>query len=188
MTSTWTGRKVREAVGVFRDPESLQHAIDTLLSHGFDRAELSLLADEAAVERSLGHAWRGVKELEDDEGVARASYHSKESLGDAQGGLIGGLGYVGAMAGAGGVLLLGLPLTGTLIAGLLAGGAGGLAGWALARRLGRRQAARLGTQLAHGGLLLWVRTRSPEHEARATQILSGHGAVDVHVHDRRGPA
>lgn len=187
MSSTWTGRKVREAVGVFHDPDGLQNAIDALLSHGFDRAELSLLAGEAAVERSLGHAWRGVRELEDDEGVARVSYRSAESLGDAQGGLIGGLVYVGAMAGAGGVLVLGGPMVTTLIAAVLAGGTGCLAGLVLARRIGRRRAARLGTQLAHGGLLLWVQTRTPDFEARAMQILSAHGAIDVHVHDRREP-
>lgn len=188
MTSMWTGRKVREAVGVFRDGESLQGAIDALLSAGFDRAEISLLADEAAVERSLGHAWRGVAELEDDEAVARASYQSLESLGDAQGGLIGGLVYIGAMAGAGGALLLGASVAGIVIAAVLVAIAGGVAGLLIARRIGRRYARQLGTQLAHGGLLLWVRTRSPDLEVRAKRILSGCGAADVHVHDRREPA
>lgn len=46
-------RTVREAVGVFNRPEELQHAIDELLSSGFHRAELSLLAGEQAVEESL---------------------------------------------------------------------------------------------------------------------------------------
>jgi hypothetical protein len=41
---------VREAVGVFDNPETLQEAIHDLLSSGFDRAELSLLAAEKAVE------------------------------------------------------------------------------------------------------------------------------------------
>jgi hypothetical protein len=47
---------IREAVGVFHDPASLQEAIDELLSSGFDRAELSLLAGEHAVEEKLGLA------------------------------------------------------------------------------------------------------------------------------------
>jgi len=42
-------RTVREAVGVFNRSEDLQDAIDELLSSGFDRAELSLLASEHAV-------------------------------------------------------------------------------------------------------------------------------------------
>ena len=49
---------IREAVGVFRDPASLQEAIDELLSSGFDRAEVSLLAGEHAVEEKLGHRYR----------------------------------------------------------------------------------------------------------------------------------
>ena len=44
---------LREAVGVFDNPESLQEAIDDLMSSGFDRAELSLLASEEAVEGKL---------------------------------------------------------------------------------------------------------------------------------------
>jgi hypothetical protein len=51
-------RTVREAVGVFNRPGDLQVAIDELLSSGFDRAELSLLASEHAVEEKLGHRMR----------------------------------------------------------------------------------------------------------------------------------
>lgn len=53
----------REAVGVFRSAEDLQLAIDELLTSGFDRAELSLLASEEAVEKELGHAYRKTTEL-----------------------------------------------------------------------------------------------------------------------------
>jgi hypothetical protein len=49
---------VREAVGVFATPETLQEAIDELMSSGFDRADLSLLASEDAVEAKLGHMYR----------------------------------------------------------------------------------------------------------------------------------
>ena len=43
---------VCEVVGVFPNPEDLESAIDELLSSGFDRAELSLLASEDAVRAS----------------------------------------------------------------------------------------------------------------------------------------
>ena len=58
---------IREAVGVFHDPASLQEAIDELLSSGFDRAEVSLLAGEHAVEEKLRHryatsgSWRTIR-------------------------------------------------------------------------------------------------------------------------------
>jgi hypothetical protein len=53
-------RTVHEAVGVFNRPGDLQGAIDELLSSGFDRAELSLLASEHAVEEKLGHRYEKV--------------------------------------------------------------------------------------------------------------------------------
>ena len=47
---------VREAVGIFRGPDELQGAIDELLSSGFDRSELSLLASEAGINPVLSSA------------------------------------------------------------------------------------------------------------------------------------
>lgn len=49
---------VREAVGLFDRSSTLQEAIDELLSSGFDRAELSLLASEKAVDEKLGRHYR----------------------------------------------------------------------------------------------------------------------------------
>ncbi|MCC2663290.1 MAG: hypothetical protein K0S35_1212, partial [Geminicoccaceae bacterium] len=65
---------VREAVGVFHDRDSLEDAVEDLLSAGFDRSELSLLAGEQAVEQKLGHAYQKVQELEDDAAVPRAAF------------------------------------------------------------------------------------------------------------------
>ena len=45
---------LREAVGVFTSADDLQEAIDELQSSGFHRAELSLLANEEAVNEKLG--------------------------------------------------------------------------------------------------------------------------------------
>jgi hypothetical protein len=84
-------RIVREAVGVFNRSEDLQDAIDELLSSGFDRAELSLLASEHAVEEKLGHRYEKVGALAEDPTVPRAAYVSTEAIGGAEGGLIGGL-------------------------------------------------------------------------------------------------
>ena len=85
------GRLLREAVGVFQDAEALEAAVDSLLSQGFDRAEISLLAGERAVEAKLGAHYRRVQDLEDDPGAPRQAFVSTEASGDAQGALIGGL-------------------------------------------------------------------------------------------------
>ncbi|WP_036281838.1 hypothetical protein [Methylocystis sp. ATCC 49242] len=55
---------MREVVGVFTDADTLQAAIDELMSSGFDRAEISLLAGEKAVDEKLGHKYKKVTELE----------------------------------------------------------------------------------------------------------------------------
>ncbi len=177
--------EVREAVGVFQSAEALQDAYDELLSSGFHRSEVSLMAGEQTVEGKLGHKYQRVAELEDDPNVPRAVYVPPESLGDAQGALIGGLLYIGAAGAAGLVLASGGALAAAVAAGAAAGGASGLLGAALARLIGDHHANYLQEQIDHGGILLWVRTRDEAHEQRAVEILKKHSGVDVHVHGVR---
>jgi hypothetical protein len=177
MTQTQT-----EAVGVFETAESLQDAIDELLNSGFDRAELSLLASEQAVAGKLGHIYDKAEELEDDPEVPTTAYVAPESVGDAEGGLIGGLLYVGALAGAGAVLASGGAILTAVLAATAGGGGGAAIGTVLATLLDRHQRAHIEEQLEHGGMLLWVRTRDDIHEKRAVEILSRHSAHDVHLH------
>jgi len=171
---------IREAVGVFTSPETLQEAIDELMSSGFDRADLSLLAAEKTVEQKLGHKYQKVADLEDNATVPRCCYVSIESVGDAEGGVIGGLTYIGATAAA--VVATGGTLAIAIAAAAVAGGAGGVLGSILAKWIGDRHARHLQEQLDHGGLLLWARTRNAEDEKRAVDILSKHSGRDVHVH------
>jgi hypothetical protein len=175
-------RVAHEAVGVFNSSEDFQDAIDELLSSGFHRAELSLLASERAIQEKLGHRYKKVSELQDDPRVPRTAYVSTEAIGGAEGGLIGALMYVGATAAAGAIVVSGGTLAGVIAAMALAGGAGGLIGTLLARWIGDHHAHYLQEQMDHGGLLLWVRTRDAEKEKRATEILSKHSGRHVHLH------
>jgi hypothetical protein len=179
---------LREAVAVFENSEALEEAIDDLMSSGFDRSHLSLLAAEETVDDKLGHKYQKIAELEDDPIVPRCCYVSTESLGEAEGGLIGGLMYVGAMAAAGGVVASGGTLALVITAAAVAGGVGGLLGTVAAKLVGDHHARYLQEQLDHGGLLLWVRTTNSEHEKRAVDILAKHSARDVHVHSLPVPA
>ena len=149
---------VREAVGVFNRPEDFQDAIDELLSSGFHRAELSLLASEHAVEEKLGHRYEKVDALEDDPRVPRTAYVSTEAIGGAEGAVIGALMYVGATAAAGAILVSGGTLAAAIAAMVVGGGAGGLIGAILAKWIGDHHGQYLQQQMEHGGLLLWVRT------------------------------
>ena len=173
---------IREAVGYFRSAGTLQAAIDELMSSGFDRAELSLLASEQAVEEQLGHVYRKVAELEDDPKAARTFYVSDESVGAAEGALIGAPLYVAAGATGGVILASGGTMAAAILGAALAGGAGSLIGVTFAKLFGDRHAGHLKEQLDHGGLLLWVRTRNGTLEARAVDIMRRHSGHDVHVH------
>lgn len=181
-------RMVREAVGVFKDAAVLQAAIDDLLESGFDRAELSLLASEQAVEEKLGHHYQKVGSRADDPVIPRAAYISPEAIGGAEGGLIGVLMYVGAMAAAGAIVASGGTLTAIIVGAALTGGVGGLIGSILAKWVGEDHAQHLQHHVDHGGLLLWVRTWTPADEARAISILTRHSGEKTHIHALPEPA
>jgi len=178
---------IREAVGVFHDEKSLQSAVDTLLIAGFDRSYLSLLAGQDSIEDKLGHRFEKVSELEDEPEVPTQAYIGTDSRTEGKGVLVGVLFYVGACAAAGAVVASGGTAAAALIAGAVAGGGGGLVGAAFARFLEQRHAHRLQEQLDRGGLVLWVRTPTPEDERRAIETLRANGADDVHVHDLPKP-
>ncbi|MPY70826.1 MAG: hypothetical protein GEU92_12135 [Alphaproteobacteria bacterium] len=173
----------REAVGVFDDFASLQGAADELLTSGFNRADLSLLASRRRIVAKRGKPYANVREAEDDRDAPFINYIGPDSPTVAQGFLVA----IGVYVGAVGAALVGAtqglavtPLIGMVaLAGLGGGAVGGAAAWALRREHGNY----LREQLADGGLLLWVRIPDETKEARATGILERHGARDVHVHE-----
>lgn len=171
-----------EAVAVFDDSARLQDAIDELMSSGFDRADISLLADKRVVEEKLGHDYLNVTELEDDSSAPRSAYVSEESIGAAEGALIGLPMYVAVGAAAGPVIASGGSLVAVIAAAAVAGGFGAAIGSVLAKLVGDHHAKYLREQIEKGGFLLWVRTRDAKHEQRAVEILSKHSAHDVHTH------
>ena len=173
---------LREAVGVFTSASDLQAAIDELLSSGFHRAELSLLAGVVAVNDKLDGHYLSVGAAADDPAIPRTAYVSPEAIGDAQGGIVGGLVYAGATVAAGAVVISGGTIAAAIVAATFVGGAGAIVGALLAKWLGDNFAQYLQTQVDHGGLLLWVRTRDTKAEERATDILKRHSSRDVHVH------
>jgi hypothetical protein len=181
-------RTVREAVGVFQSEVALQSAADELLIAGFDRADLSLLADARTVEQTLGHAYKRIAEIEDDPTVPKRAYAGSDSRTEAEGAIVSGLMYVGAVGAVGAVVASGGTVAAALIGAAVIGGAGGLIGTILARFIEHRHAHGLQSHLDRGGLLLWVRTSDVAHESRACEILMRAGAQDVHLHCLNSPA
>ncbi|HXG78082.1 MAG TPA: hypothetical protein VNJ31_01915 [Methyloceanibacter sp.] len=172
-----------EAVAVFHDVQSFQAAIDDLLLAGFDHGDLSVLAHEETVRSKLGREYRSTAEFEDDPEAPRIGFVPEETIGDAEGAVIGAGVYVPAIAGSLAVAASGGTLLGAFAAAAIAGGAGGLIGAVLARKIGKEHAKYLDTHLSRGGLLLWVRTRGADRERLALEILRRHSAEDVHLHN-----
>jgi hypothetical protein len=173
---------VREAVGVFQKLNDLQAAIDELLSSGFNRAEISILGSQDAVEAKLVTAQSSRDELGDNPSTPRALYVSKESMEVGKGSLIGGLALLGAYTSIAVLGAAGGPILVLVLGVTLATGAGGLLGTGLSALLGHQRTAHFQEQLDRGGLLLWVRTGDTARELRAVEILTRHSGGAVHVH------
>jgi len=162
----------REAFSVFDRLEDLEAAVFALETRGFDRSAFTVLANEATVERSLGHRYHRVTEMADEPRAPRETFFSHVSRLEAEYGPAVGLASVGAL------LFMGAgPLS-----VLAAAGGGAAIGTALGALIHRHEAERISEQLARGGLLLWVRTHGTCQEATAMEVLRAHGAHDVRVH------
>lgn len=171
--------QIREVVAIFDDAETLEKAVFELETHGFDRAAVSVLASEEAVEKKLGHRYRRVEEMEDEPQAPRATFFSKVSQREAEYGLAPALGFLAAVAFGLGTAAVTLPM-------LVAAGGGIGIGAVLGRIIHQHHATRLQEQLERGGLLLWVNVRTPAEERKATDILQAHNGRDVHAHDIAG--
>lgn len=174
---------VREAVAIFASEAALTNAIDQLEASGIDRAEISVLAGDDGAVKKLRARFDGAVELADDNTVKRAAPPDKDArteIGAAAVGLpayAGGIGGMFAVAAVGGGLAIALPLV--LAGGLAGGGLGAIAAYAIAKQ--HRDA--VGTQMEKGGLLLWVRTATPEREQKVLALLREAGGQNVHIHD-----
>ncbi len=174
---------LRQAVARFDGEEQMEAAIDDLLTAGFDRADLSILAREETVVGKLSRSYERVENLEDDPGTTHAAYVSRESIGGAEGAVIGAPMYLAGVLAAGGTIAAGGPLSLALAAAAGAAGVGGAFGAVLAKMIGEQHGRHIAEQLERGGILLWVRVWDRNDEAKVMRILKTHSAGDVHIHD-----
>ena len=173
-------REFTEVVGLFDSLDKLQSAIDDLMTHGFDRSEISLLNEDAKAREKVGSK-RSV-EIEDSDEAPRISYIETESLNEGKAALTGLLFYVGAIAGAIAVWTIYGSFAEAIFAGIGAGTAASLIGVGIGAFIRHRQRNWVRAQLARGGLLLWARTRTEQHERAAVDAMQHNGGHDVHVH------
>ena len=87
-----------EAVAVFHDVNSFQAAIDDLLLAGFDHGDVNVLAHEHTVKSQLGREYQSTAEFEDNPEAPRIGFVPVETIGDAEGAVIGAGMYLPAIA------------------------------------------------------------------------------------------
>lgn len=152
-----------EIVGRFADRANFKAAVETLLAAGFQSSDLSVLDTHEALSasESAGAAWQ-----------------------EAMIGLVGEIKYVGPITAAGLIAVATGPM-GAAIAGLVAAG---LTSVALTELLTTLRATPHTEQFARalesGTVLLWVAVENDQQSKAAQDILSRHGAQDVHSHQR----
>jgi hypothetical protein len=176
--------KVREVAGVFRSRDTLEAAVKALLLEGFDRGDIDLMASVEAIREKLGTAYVPAEELADVGSVPRRAFVASEDETLVMAGAAGILTYIGATTAALGVVASGGALALAAVAAAIAGGAGGgIGAFLMGRFLGKKRAEELEAQMAAGGLVLWIRVRSPEQEEKSQKVLRDHGAEAVRVHE-----
>lgn len=173
---------LREAVAVFPTETSFLAAVDDLLEHGFDRADLSVLAHGRHADGNVSRIMDSTLALAEDGTVPRSALAVPESIAEAKAASVALPVYAGTIGGfliaaaSGGALAFTIPVA---VAGGLVGSGLGLLG---ATAISSHYRDSIRRQLANGGILLWVRTDTAERERKALRILDGAGGEHVHLH------
>lgn len=182
MTRNTDEQTVREAVGIFFEASHLKEATDDLLQSGFEQAELGLLAGEEAVQRALGNVYKRTGESLESPDAPCTAFVAEESVDDISHAGLGSLMLLGATTAAGAAVATAGVLGGALLIAATTTAAITAIGGVLAAIIHESDADYLEEQVDEGHLLLFVRTKDPEHEAKAVEILAKHCGFDPKVY------
>jgi hypothetical protein len=174
--------KVREVAGVFRSRDVLDAAVGDLLSSGFDRADLDVVVG-AEARRRLGGAAVPAEEIPEVPGVPRQPVVAREDIVLVSSLVLAVLVFAAAAVAAWLVVASGGELMWAGVAAAVGAVAAAALGAQLTRIFTRKHIRALEAQLTERELVLLVRVRSPDEEAKAEQILLGHGASAVRPHE-----
>jgi hypothetical protein len=175
---------VREAVGVVHSREQLEKLVERLTTAGFDRADIDLMASRDAIDRKLGTAYANSVAAAEVPGVPRRDLVLPSDEVSSTALIFGTLISIGSIGAAMPILASGGALAVALAAGI--GGAavaGGLAKVIRDRIVKRSDEIDLENELRQEGLVIFVRVRDAEREARTVAIMRDCGADKIHVHE-----
>ena len=162
--------KVREVAGIIHSGAAVEAAVDALLSAGFDRADIDLLANDDTVRQRLGGVYVPVEELPD---VPEAPRHAAIKRDDLIGLSALAFALIAAIGGMAGVIIVAASDGGwqeELAAGLAGAFVVGVVVALTVRWVTRRRKMVLDPDA--GETVLWVRVRSPAQEERPSAFCS----------------
>lgn len=155
---------VVEVVGLFENRHAFDCAVEALLTAGFPRTAISVLASHTSLEASAPNP--------------------AAPQDDALTALVGELTYAFPLESAGLLTVVGGPITGT-IGALMAAGIGSMAlKEYLDEVTSHPDTDAFAKALEEGGLVIWVQVADEAEEAKAGDILTAEGAVNVHLSRR----
>lgn len=175
--------RVREVVGVVTNQEALDRLVTDLTSAGFDRADIDLMASQDTVFQKL-HDYVDPATAAEIPDVPRRELITRDDALTSSALVFGTLIAIGTLGAALPVVASG----GALATAIAAAAGGGLVGTGIAKVIRDHiidpdDAANLENELNMGGLIVFVRVRTPEAEATAQEIMLRSGARNVHVHE-----
>jgi hypothetical protein len=174
---------VREAVGAFRSADALEQAVSTLASSGWDRSEMSLVAQHGMFAPTLPADGKDMHRAADDPNVDRSPVVSKDDVRQGRTLATSLAMVVAAFAASGATILTGGGALAALVGAAAAGGGAAAAVNAVGRWAGGSREMFLRDEIEQGGILLWVKVRNEDQATKATEILRRCGATDVHLHE-----
>lgn len=155
---------VVEVVGLFENRHTFDCAVEALLTGGFSRTAISVLASHTS--------------------LAASEPPPTVPQDDALAALVGELSFAFPLETAGLLTVVGGPITG-LMAGLMAAGLGSMAIKDYLDELtSHPDTDAFARALEEGGLIVWVQVDDEAGEMRAADILTAEGAVNVHLSRR----
>jgi len=165
---------IREAVGVFADPDSLEQATKRLAQAGFDEHRLTLLTTDSTVEAHLDHLF------ESSRGEGEAAFTPRKTGDDASHGIGRGLAFTGQTVAAGAVVASAAALGGPVVIALAGTAAVGTVGAAMVAIIAQGDARDLQEHLDQGHLLLFARIDEEADESAARDALQAN-SLDVRI-------
>jgi hypothetical protein len=176
--------RVREVVGLVKSQDALDRLVDGLTNAGFDRADIDLMASRLTIMQKLRRYYKDPIAAAEAPNTPRRELIKTDDKVSTTALVFGTLVTIGTFGAALPIVASGGALAAVAAAALAGGATGaGLANIIKSRLLSSGDGVDLEDELRFGGIVVLVRVRDAEAEARAQEVMQHHGAEKIHVHE-----